>query len=203
MEQSWTYAALQQVLEETSSTSLPISKSSTDASGDHSKDQKLKLADSKTMRHPKRQSSLRYSRSSSAEPSYSQPPASGQVVYENGQFLERTGPGKDNAALQGKNGLQELAGTRAHLYAVQRRILEHIGKALGWSVGWAAVLSQSAEQGFAEVDLNDSPASGEKETCSKATQKYSSVGLSAAAIVAAISSIDEFRLYYEVRSLLD
>lgn len=212
--QSWTFAALQQILDETSTSSLPISKFSQDIStsstgkmqpfGNHSQEQKLSFAEPKTMIHPTRSSSLNYGRSSSAEPPYSQTPASGQVVYEHGQYQERPVPGQESTAPSVKSGLQDLAGTRAQLLVVQRRILEHVGKALGWTIGWATILSTLKEkEDLTDVDINGKSDSNEADAPVTQPVKAASptVGLSAAAIVNAISSVEQFRQYYEVCGL--
>lgn len=210
--QSWTFAAIQQVLDETATSSLPISKFKQDKStgssgkmqsfGHHSREQKLSFAEPKTMIHPTRSSSLNQGRSSSAEPTYTQTPTSGQVVYENGQYHDRPVPGHDNLPSQGKTGLQDLAGTRAQLHLVQRRILEHVGKALGWTIGWTAILSQTSDkESLSDVDLNGKSDSKDEDHTTKEPPRApaSTIGLSAAALVNAISSIDQFRQYYEVQ----
>lgn len=166
--------------------------------GEHNREQKLSFAEPKTMIHPMRSSSLHAGRPSSAEPPYAQTPPSGQVVYENGQYHDRPVPGQEMSPPQIKTGLQELAATRAQLYIVQRRILEHIGQSLGWRIGWAAILPPLAEADFSEVDLNDK---GDAETgaaTKDAVAPYSTMGLLAAAIANAISSVDQFRQHYEV-----
>ena len=108
---------------------------------------------------------------------------------------------------QTKNGQQELAGTRAQLLAIQRRILEHVGETLGWKVGWAAVLSTiDPQEEFADVSLDeeaptdDEDASDAEDSPSeKPASKASITGVSADALKDAITSIDKFRQFYEVR----
>lgn len=207
--QSWTFAALQQVLGETATLSLPVSKFLQDAStgssgkmqpyGDRSREQKLSFAEPKTMIHPARSSSLSHgTRPASAEPPYSQS-SSGQVVYENGQYRDPPVPTQDGPPSQMKTGLQELAGARAQLHAVQRRILEHVGKSQGWVIGWAAIMSPSSQTELTDVDLDDKSDSEENTPAENPTKGPSTtVGISAAALVNAMSSIDKFREYYEV-----
>ncbi|KAF2118959.1 TMEM1 family protein-like protein [Lophiotrema nucula] len=209
---SWIYAAIQQIIDETATSSLPISKTLKDAAsgssgkmlsfGSHVEEQKLSFAEPKTMIHPSRSSSLNYGRSASAEPPYAAPTTSGQVVYENGQYQDRPTLGHESALPKAKSGVQELAGTRAQLYIVQRRILESAGKALGWTIGWAAVLLSVREnEQLSEVDL-DGTGSGEDEepTKDKPPALSPTLGLSAAALVDAVSSLDQFRQFYEVLS---
>lgn len=199
--QSWTYSALQQVLEETATASLPISNFLVNSPyGDHGGKQKSGHAGPKSPAHPKRSSSLHYGRPSSNDPPYAQTPPSGQIVYENGQYRDRSGPAQDGSAAQ-KTGIQELAGTRAHLLAVQRRILEHVGKSLGWAIGWAAILESEPKPELEEVDLDgkSDAEEEEKDASAEAPEKKPTTGLSAAAIVHAMSSIDQFREFYEVR----
>jgi trafficking protein particle complex subunit 10 len=209
--QSWTFAALRQVLDETATSSLPISKPLNDASaassgkmrpfGGHNEEQKLSLAEPKTMIHPSRTSSLSYRRSTSEDPPYAQPTASGQVVFADGQYQDRPSPGQEVGVSRLKTGAQELASSRAQLYVVQRRILEHVGKSLGWVIGWAAVLSNvQRDRDMSDVDLNGSSSDAEELDGVKDTPSVTSptVGLSASTIVNAVSSIEQFRQSYEV-----
>ncbi|KAH7117939.1 TMEM1 family protein-like protein [Dendryphion nanum] len=210
---SWTFAALQQILDETATSSLPITKFSKDSAtgssdkmqsfGKHSQEQKLSLAEPKTMIHPARSSSLSGGRSSSAEPPYNQPTSSGQVVYADGQYQEQSGPRQDHDQSL-RSGLLELAGYRAQLHVIQRRILEHVGKLLGWSIGWGAVLSDSRHnKELSDVDLDDENSDTEEEDVpvkKKPVVTSPTVGLSAATIVNALTSIEQFRQIYEALS---
>jgi hypothetical protein len=134
---------------------------------------------------------------------YSQAPASGQVVFDNGQYLDRPAPNQKSTIPSAKNGLQELAGTRAQLIAIQRRLLEHVGKGMGWSIGWNAILSTlNQKEEMADVNLEDEEEreSDEDESDAKVENEAptSSHGISAGALVTAISSIGQFRQFYEV-----
>jgi hypothetical protein len=160
---SWTFAALDQVLSETSTASLPFTKSSSSASSGssekslsirgRSKEQRMSVPEPKSMIHPNRSTSLGGGRSSSNDPPYANA-GGGQVVYENGKYQDRTSSKHDTKTPPVKNGQLELAGTRAHLLAIQRRLLENVGNDLGWKVGWAAVLpSLSQSEEFTNVDL--------------------------------------------------
>ncbi|KAF2016610.1 TMEM1 family protein-like protein [Aaosphaeria arxii CBS 175.79] len=217
---SWTYASLQQILEDTATSSLPISKmiieTGTGSSdkmqpfGGHNKEQKLSLAEPKTMIHPARKSSLNNGRSASTEPPYAASTSSAQVVYADGQYQDRPVPGQDPNAQAVKSGQQDLAGNRAQLYVVQRRILENIGKALGWTIGWAAILEDdldSKELSDVDLDKEDSESDEDDEEDTGAVAKSKApevtsptVGLAAAAIVSAVSSLENFHRYYETLS---
>jgi hypothetical protein len=166
------------------------------------------------MMHPSRSSSLNHGRSS-ADPPYAQTAATGQVVFENGQYTDRPAPTQESALPQAKNGLQELAGTRAQLVVVQRRVLEQIGKGIGWSIGWAAVLpALDHHEELSDVDLDDDDdddnddndddekAAEEEDTEQTPTIKLSTptVGIFASALVNTVSSIEQFRQFYEVSS---
>jgi hypothetical protein len=168
--------------------------------GNHIEEQKVSVAEPKTMIHPPRSSSLTTGRSRSAEPPYAQPV--GQVVFENGQYQDRPVPNQESTLPSIKSGQQDLAGTRAQLHIVQRRTLESIGKSLGWSIGWAAVLSTfSQKEELTDIDLNGKSSSDEDKSEVKADIPLltsPTVGISAAPIVNAVSSIDQFRQYYEV-----
>jgi trafficking protein particle complex subunit 10 len=214
---SWTFAAAQQVLAETTTASLPISKFRKDpftassgkmrSFGGHGEEQKLSVAEPKTMIHPARASSLSYGRSASVDPPYAQIPASSQVVFANGQFQERAPPHPEAAGQpQLKSGLQELAGHRAQLYILERRVVEHVGKALNWRIGWAAIIAAQnpGQDDLSDVDLEGTEERNEKEAAPKDESDIASatIGLSAASLVNAVSSIDEFRDFYEVPTTL-
>lgn len=160
------------------------------------------MSEPKSIIHPSRSSSLNHERPS-GEPPYAQPTTASQVVFDNGQYNDRTVPAQDSALPQAKNGLQDLSGTRAQLVVVQRRVLEQIGKALGWSIGWAAVLSAiGSHEELSDVDLdNDEESAAEEAGATEdKTTKLSTptVGISGSALLTAASSIEQFRQSYEV-----
>jgi hypothetical protein len=136
---------------------------------------------------------------------YAQPAANAQVVFENGQYHDRPPPNQQSSIPSAKNGLQELAGTRAQLLAIQRRLLEHAGKRMGWNIGWNAILaSLNAKEELADVNLEDEE---EEENESKqddpptepdAETLKPRLGISAGALVTAMSSTKQFRQFYEV-----
>ncbi|KAF2736845.1 TMEM1 family protein-like protein [Polyplosphaeria fusca] len=210
---SWTFSSLQQILDETATSSLPISRPLKDASaassgkmrpfGGHNEEQKLSLTEPKTMIHPSRSSSLSYRRSTSEEPPYAQPTASGQVVFADGHYQDRPIPSEDGTVPKSKSGAQALASTRAQLYVVQRRVLQHVGKSMGWVIGWAAVLSAlQQDKDLSEVNLNGSSSGTDEQEPDKEKSTVTSptVGLSSSAIVNAVSSIEQFRQFYETLS---
>jgi hypothetical protein len=159
------------------------------------------------MIHPSRSSSLTQGRPQSADAPYAHVPPSAQTIFENGQYQDRSSSQQESNLPQIKNGQQELAGTRAQLLAIQRRILEHVGKTFGWNVGWTAVLPiVEPKEEFNDVDLNDDrPGSNEKDSSDEedaqseqpiAQESYA--GVAAPALRAAASGIDKFRQSYEV-----
>jgi hypothetical protein len=211
---SWTFAALEQVLRETSTASLPSEKPSRDVPagsasksrsfGGRSKEPRSKSSDPKL---PSRSSSLNQGRSAPDMP-YSHTAPNAQVVFENGQYHDRPAAGQPSTIPSAKNGLQELAGTRAQLLAIQRRLLEHAGKALGWSIGWNAIVSSlTAKEELTDVSLDEEEEAervAEREaanTKSDAELKKSRLGISAAALLTAMSSLQQFRQFYEVCNL--
>jgi len=210
MVQSWTFAALAQILQATATSSLPFTRYVNDNAsnssskslsfGGQSKEQKLRVSEPKSMIHPSRSSSLSHGRSS-AEPPYAQPTTTGQVVFENGQYNERPAPKQESVLPQAKNGLQELAATRAQLVVVQRRVLEHSGRALGWNIGWTAVLpSLVRHDQLSDVDLEtDGESRPEAENAMEKSIKLNppTTGILAAALADAVSSIEQFRQFYE------
>ncbi|KAF2024585.1 hypothetical protein EK21DRAFT_104558 [Setomelanomma holmii] len=208
---SWTFAALEQILRETATSSLPFTRYLKDgltgssgkslSLGGQSKEQKHRVAEQKSMIHPSRSSSLNHGRSSADHP-YTQPTSSGQVVFENGQYADRPAPAQESALPQAKNGLQELSGTRAQLVVVQRRILEQFGKALGWNIGWAAVLPLLQHQDeLSDVDLDNeddsSLAKSTTESIGNTKSSTTTTGIFAGALINAVASIDQFRQFYE------
>jgi hypothetical protein len=208
---SWTFAALEQILRETSTSSLPFTKyvGGVDTAssskmlpfGRNTKEQKIAVSEPKSMIHPTRSSSLSAGRSHSEDPPYARPPPSGQVVFENGQYQDRPAPNQDSSIPQAKTGSQELAAARAQLLVVQRRIFEYVGKSVGWSIGWTAVLATlEPKEDLTDVNLNEEEDSEEESAApeQEAALTAPNFGLSAAALVSAISSIDQFRQFYEV-----
>lgn len=207
---SWTFSALDQVLRETSTSSLPFTKYSKEAntsspgkSLSFSGRGKEKLSpEPKTMIHPARSSS----RSGSTDAPYLQPTTTGQVVYENGQYQDRPAPAQSGVVNQSKNGLMDLAGQRAQLIGIQRRLLEHVGKALGWAVGWSAILpSLSQSEDFTEVSLDEDEEDEDTAGSAKVNKDaerpvHATSGISATALVSAVISLDHFRQFYETLS---
>jgi hypothetical protein len=208
---SWTFAALEQILRETATSSLPFTRYFQDGAngssgkslsfGGQSKEQKLRVSEPKSMIHPSRSSSLNNGRSA-AEPPYAQTAVSGQVVFENGQYTDRPPPNQESALPQAKNGLQDLAGTRAQLVVVQRRLLEQVGKSLGWSIGWAAVLPSIGQEELTDINLDgdDEGVAKEEEPSKKEMNKMDTptTGIFAGTLLTAASSIEQFRQSYEV-----
>ncbi|KAF1829879.1 hypothetical protein BDW02DRAFT_508914 [Decorospora gaudefroyi] len=208
---SWTFAALEQVLRETSTSSLPFTRFSRDmttsASGKslsfsgRNKEQKTKFAEQKSMIHPSRSTSLNHGRSVADLP-YAQPGTSAQVVFENGQYHDRPPANQQSTTSLAKNGLQELAGTRAQLLAIQRRLLERAGMSSGWKIGWNAIMSsldEKEELADVNLDSDEEHTSEEEALNSKPDAQISmqTLGISAGALVAAISSLAQFRQFYE------
>jgi len=161
------------------------------------------------MIHPSRSSSLNNGRPQSVDVPYAQAPASAQTIFENGQYQDRPTPQQESSLPQTKNGQQELASTRAQLLAIQRRILEHVGQTLDWSVGWAAVLPTLVlQEELNDIDLDDDKSdsndkdSSEKEDAQpgKPISQETILGVSTPALRNAASGIDEFRQFYEVFS---
>ncbi|KAF2640852.1 TMEM1 family protein-like protein [Massarina eburnea CBS 473.64] len=172
---SWTFAALEQVLRETATTSLPFTKLISSEGNRSSskilpfgKEHKGAVAETKSLMHPSRSSSLSGERGrrpqSTFEPAYAQNAANSQVVFDHGQYQEKPLPGQGSGLPQPKTGQQELAGVRAQLLVIQRRVLEHVGKSLGWNIGWAAVLAiLNPKEELSDVDLSDDRSSSEDD----------------------------------------
>jgi hypothetical protein len=171
--------------------------------GGRNKEQKIKVAEPKSMMHPSRSSSLNHGRPAADMP-YAQPTASGQVIFENGQYQDRPPQNQQSTISSAKNGLQELAGTRAQLLAIQRRLLEHAGKSIDWKIGWTAILSSlNQKEVLTDVDLDGDEERASDQEASDSRQDteapMASLGISAGALVTALSSVEQFRQFYEVR----
>lgn len=211
---SWTFGALEQVLRETSTVSLPFTQPSTEGSSastekgrsfsNRKKEQKLSASEQKSMIHPSRSSSL-HGRSPGDMP-YAQAPATGQVIFENGQYKDRPSPGQNPVINTAKNGLLDLASVRAQLLAIQRRLLEQTGKALGWNIGWNAIIGNLSEKEMmTEVNLEED-AEEAADTVEglkvNSPPQAPTIGVFADALRSSLISIDHFRQAYEVRQLL-
>ncbi|EKG21033.1 hypothetical protein MPH_01662 [Macrophomina phaseolina MS6] len=161
---SWSYSVAQQILNDTTSSHLPVTTfdkspgaAPTTKQLGPKHDLKVSVPEQKSLVHPKRSSSLLDRRASVQDFPYNR---GGQVVYEHGRFNSTGAPlGKkdqnSSTSTQLKSGQLELAAHRAELYLVQRRILERLGKKLNWLLGWAAVAAQHEENKFTEVSLDD------------------------------------------------
>lgn len=163
----------------------------------------MSVAEPKSMIHPTRSSSLNPGRPNLDAP-YSQPTQSGQVVFENGQYQDRSAPNQESTMPAAKNGLQELAGTRAQLLAVQRRLLEHVGKSSGWVIGWAAVLSAlNQDEQLTNVGLEEDEEAGSQQEVVEIKKDVQLatpvVEILPNALRNAILSVESFRQFYEVR----
>jgi hypothetical protein len=171
----------------------------------------MNVAEPKSMSHPSRSSSLNHGRPAADMP-YAQPAPSGQVIFENGQYQDRPLPNQSGAVNTAKNGLQDLASVRAQLLAIQRRLLEHTGKTLGWTIGWGAILkSLDKKEPMTDIDINDDATSADAESAEtepgeeaehEKERLTSTLGIVAGALMGALTSIEQFRQFYEVRLIL-
>lgn len=196
---SWTAAIVDQTLAETTSTTLsagqnnrgppsPLKTPRTRTTGgDH-----LSAGDSKS--HPGRSNSLSNRPVSLVEPSTAQlsdwpKSPSGDTTRQGDQPV--------------RFGLVELAGHRAELYLLERRILEKLGSKRQWHVGWAAVENTPPRRpnGFHEVNL-DAPDSSLRENGAEEhtdSERRLNRGLCHAKLSQAIS-LEDFRRTYEAWS---
>ncbi|OCL12691.1 hypothetical protein AOQ84DRAFT_385930 [Glonium stellatum] len=208
---SWTFSVAEQILGDTSTPALPISKFNKDAItgssgkmrsfGNRSEELKANVPEPKTMMHPARSSSLSNRRTSLFEPPYAQTPAAGQVVFDHNRLDDRPAVRQSGIPQPNKTGLEDLASHRAKLYLLQRRVLEHIGQCCGWLIGWAAIASvQTVQQELNEIDLsNSTSAESEDERGLEKPRKATTpiYGLCEATLANAVSSLDQFRAMYE------
>ncbi|KAI9716575.1 MAG: hypothetical protein M1812_005306 [Candelaria pacifica] len=166
----WKFSVVQQVLEQTSSNSLPTSQQSaiggkstvekTVAFGGPKHEPKAAIGEPKTMMHPARTSSL---------PSLS--PDMPDVALRSGLGHANADEHRRNSeynvpprgAVQTpmmKTGLQDLAAHRAELYLIARAVLESLGESRGWVISFGAVTRRHPHEPLEEVDLTspDDPA---------------------------------------------
>lgn len=204
----------QQILDETATSSLPISKFRNDGAsgssgkmrsfGAHAEELKgANVPEPKTMIHPSRSSSLSNRRTSTFDPPYAQNVPTGQVVFDHGRFEDRPPPiSQAGAVTQPKSGVEDLAGNRAKLYVVQRRVLEHIGRECGWVVGWAAfdAVKATLKNGFRDIELDESDERKIDHAKEELIDETSSptIGLCELTLLEALASLGDFRNSYEV-----
>lgn len=210
---SWSYAVAQQILNDTTSSHLPITTFEKTL-GTGSKplgpkhDLKVAVPEQKSSSHPKRSSSLLDRRASVQDLASNR--QTSQVVYEHGRF-NSTGnqlPTKKDPAVPAntlKSGQPELAAHRAELHLIQRRILERLGKKIDWLLGWAAVAAQHEQNKFTEVSLDDEEpeaTSVEEPNGESAVPKDEKLaGICENTLRNAFESNQDFRNIYEVRCL--
>ena len=172
---SWTYAAAQQVLDETHSSFL-----SQAAPAEPNFSSMLK---EKSSPYPARGSSL--------TPTHDQANDDAQALFEN--LKGRRGPGDRNVP---KSGRDQLAAERAQLLLLQRRIIHEVSDQHGFRVGWSA--TQDRGVGLSDVSLNDEE-DDESTKHSDADLSPNTVhGICHQTVLQAASSLDDARAVYEV-----
>ncbi|KAG9242133.1 TMEM1 family protein-like protein [Calycina marina] len=197
---SFTFSVAQQILAQTSTNALPIpptflappsSKLGTDG-----QEPKVAIPEPKTMMHPARSSSLAV-RSRSGEPSItgsfpsdrrvSSVPDQTRGVPASSTFL--------------KAGLEELAAQRAGLYILSRNILERVGRARDWSVGWAEVakFQYGVAADMDEIDLSYEEATKTSEDKPGFTTNSTPIlhGIESRLLRVAVDSQDDYYRLYE------
>lgn len=204
----------QQVLEETDTSSLPAAKSldnlktssssKASFSGRHGAESKSSMLEPNPSTHI-RKSSLQGSGNLTADPPWAQPSLSSQVVYEQRSSGMSPQQLDQRRSHDRRTGIDELAPPRAELCLVQRRILERVVKARGWSIGWASAAHEHLfdSASLTDIDLNDrSTSAGESETSNIAQgddqKNLKLAGVCHSSLTTAASSIDQFRSLYEV-----
>ncbi|KAF2755603.1 TMEM1 family protein-like protein [Pseudovirgaria hyperparasitica] len=210
---SWSYSVAQQTLDETKTSALPVSllrKGSANDSASKlmpfrgkSDEPKASIPEPKTIIHPARSTSLQNRRNSLSEPPYAAVPPSGQVVFDHGTFpSSQTVKSQQDISMQRNSvALEDLAAHRAELYLVQRRLIEHVGNAAGWSIGWNALTSTQSvkNEDLSDVALDDSDESSSETASPKREKKetFTTKGLLADDLELAMESIHSFRNLYE------
>ena len=134
-----------------------------------------------------------------------QAPPKSKVIYENERYGAATAAFQQEPAAHG-SGLAELAGGRAELYLMQRRLIESLAKQKGWSAGWAAITSS---KDLEEVDLesNESPyqeeespyQDGDNDPMSRASRTDDQAGaVLCSGLAFSLMSITSFQTAFEV-----
>lgn len=204
----------QQVLEETDTSSLPVAKpldssktsSSNKApfSGRHGAELKSFVLEPSSLTHT-RKGSLQGNGNSMADPPWAQPSLSSQVLYEHRPSSLSPQQLEQRRSHDRRTGIDELAPPRAELCLVQRRSLERVVRARGWSIGWASAANEHLfdSASLTDIDLNDrSTSAGESESSNTAQGNHQKnptlVGVCHPSLITAVSSVDQFRSLYEV-----
>ncbi|KAI4736356.1 hypothetical protein E4T50_13129 [Aureobasidium sp. EXF-12298] len=202
---SWTYAVLDQVLDETASKDFP---SSGEKLSPLPQSQALGVYSRKETggsfnfpqganTHPTRSSSLQRSASSSSQ-------LTPQTIYENERYAKSSPNPQPDAAITNGSGIAVLASGRAQLLLMQRRIIEALAKQKGWLSGWAAI---KATQTLADVDLDGKEEVKPGEEAFGASPSALEIEKTAQLLLsgplsAALASLEEFRAVYEQLSQL-
>ncbi|KAI9815803.1 MAG: hypothetical protein M1827_002199 [Pycnora praestabilis] len=210
---SWIFSLSQQILEQTSSSALPIPSSAlpeSNRSGEKvilqsttGQEQKVSLPEPKTMMHPARTTSL-----PSRSPSIPGPLSPGvfqsrllrpgvdqrnsdSIVTEDGRFTGFL-----------KTGLEDLAASRAELFLLGRSVLETLGRQRGWFVGWDHFTNRNLSTG---EDLQEVPLVGnytieldkEQRDDVETIPIVTLHGINDRLLIAALDSKEEFYELYE------
>lgn len=124
-----------------------------------------------------------------------------QVIYENERYAKSNPSNTPDSTISNGSGVAILASGRAQLLLMQRKIIEALAKEKGWQSGWDAI---TATQPVADIALDgeaETEVAAEEEA--EVSQSLSKVEprvhvLLSAPLLAAISSLEEFRAAYEV-----
>lgn len=202
---SWTHAVLEQVLVETTLKDFPSTGSSVDVSALHTTQKHTPGVYSRkeaganfnfpqgANTHPNRSSSLQRSLSSSTQ-------LTPQVIYENERYAKSSPSNAPDSTISNGSGVAILASGRAQLLLMQRKIIEALAKEKGWQSGWDAI---TATQPVADIALDGEAETEVAEEEAEVSQSPFKVEsrvhvLLSAPLLAAISSLEEFRAAYEV-----
>ncbi|KAG9957193.1 hypothetical protein KCU61_g9292, partial [Aureobasidium melanogenum] len=201
---SWTYAVLDQVLEETaskdpsSSGEKSLLQPQNQTSGVYSRKEaggNFNFPQGANT-HPTRSSSLQRSVSSSSQ-------LTPQTIYENERYARSSPNTQPDTVTANGAGIAVLASGRAQLLLMQRRIIEALARQKGWLSGWAAIKST---QTLTDIDLNSEMVQSEEEGPKTSTspvgmEKVANMLLSAP-LSTTLASLEEFRAVYEQLSEL-
>ncbi|KAI9703059.1 MAG: hypothetical protein M1820_005931 [Bogoriella megaspora] len=200
---SWMFSAAQQILTESATSSLPVSifqegldNASASKLLSHSgkqHEQKARIPEPKTNLHPARTSSLQGRRPPSIEPPWINPPSSSTLVYDSSPADSGPRSAKEKTPPT-NNYLQQLAAQRAELYMMQRRLLERLGTARGWSMGWSTLKTSDALQTISLSDVSDNiPEEAKSPREPQPGTTSDEKGLLQPVLATAAGSLDAFR----------
>ncbi|CAG9952464.1 unnamed protein product [Clonostachys rosea f. rosea IK726] len=197
---SFAFSVAEQVLAQTSSSSLPVPPSTLTPSGSTlapsgATEPKASIPEPKTMLHPARSSSLLFS------PVPQPPPSPG--VFPNPGAGGTSALGKFQEAQAAKTGMEDLAAKRADLYLLSRSILQNLGAKRGWTNGWpeAPLVKELDSAELEEISLDDDDTSSTEGSEAESNPRVvppTNAGIANNLLISATGNVDDFYRMFEI-----